>query len=113
MPGNCGEGESPLAFGGCVSVDFAGPFLTSQGRGRSKAKRYLTVFSCQLTRAVYLLITYSLDAADCLEAFLKFMLRKGVPKTIVSDRGTNLMRVEKDLKQMYRNVEEIKQRIDD
>ena len=30
-----------------VGVDFAGPFLTRQGRGYSQSKRYLCPFTCQ------------------------------------------------------------------
>jgi len=37
-----------------VGVDYAGPFLTKQGRGKSRMKRYLCVFTCLHSRAVHL-----------------------------------------------------------
>ena len=35
-----------------VSIDFGGPFITRQGRGKSRTKRYLCLFTCLATRAV-------------------------------------------------------------
>ena len=37
-----------------VGVDYGGPFLTRPGRGRTRAKRYLCLFTCLTTRAVHL-----------------------------------------------------------
>ena len=39
-----------------VSIDYGGPFLTMQGRGRSRVKRYLCLFTCMST-IVHSLIT--------------------------------------------------------
>ena len=44
-----------------TAVDFAGPFITIQGRGRQRQKRYLCLFTCLATRAVHLEIAYGLD----------------------------------------------------
>jgi len=44
-----------------VGVDYAGPYLTRQGQGRTKAKQYLCLFMCLVTRAVHLEMSYSLD----------------------------------------------------
>ena len=47
-----------------VGVDYAGPFLTKQRRGRTRAKHYLCLFTCLFTclttRAVHLEMSYSL-----------------------------------------------------
>ena len=37
-----------------TAVDFGGPFLTIQGRGRRRQKRYLCLFTCLSMRAVHL-----------------------------------------------------------
>ena len=37
-----------------IGVDYGGPFLTRPGRGRTRAKRYLCLFTCLTTRAVHL-----------------------------------------------------------
>ena len=36
------------------SVDFAGPFITVQGRGKRREQRYLSLFTCFASRAVHL-----------------------------------------------------------
>ena len=41
-----------------ISVDFAGPFLTKQGRGKAKFKRYLCHFTSINTRAVHVEMAY-------------------------------------------------------
>ena len=94
-------GQSPYAFAESVSVDFAGPWLTSQGRGKAKAKRWLSIFACAQTRAVHLELVPSMTTADCLLAFMKFFHRRGYPKHVVSDNGSNLTRTEKELQAIY------------
>ena len=44
-----------------VGMDYVGPYLTRQGRGRTKAKRYLCLFTCLVTLAVHLEMSCSLD----------------------------------------------------
>lgn len=48
-----------------VAVDFGGPFITMQGRGKRRGKRrekrYLCLFTCLTSRAVHLEMAYGLD----------------------------------------------------
>lgn len=44
-----------------TAVDYAGPFVTIQGRGKQRTKRYLCLFTCMGCRAVHLEVAYSLD----------------------------------------------------
>ena len=37
-----------------TAVDFGGPFVTVQGRGKKRQRRYLCLFTCLATRAVHL-----------------------------------------------------------
>ena len=41
-----------------TSIDFAGPFYTKLGRGKTRHKRYLCLFKCLGTRAVHLEVAY-------------------------------------------------------
>ena len=78
-----------------IGTDFAGPFLTKQGRGKSRMKRYLCLFTCLATRAVHLEMTYSLDTDSFINAFFRMTARRGTPSYIVSDNGTNFVAGEK------------------
>ena len=45
--------ETSLRLFTHTAVDFAGPFLTKQGRGKVETKRYQCLFTCAQTRAVH------------------------------------------------------------
>ena len=51
-----------------TSLDFGGPFITKQGRGEVRQKRYL-IFTCLATRAVHLEVAFSLDTDSFLNAW--------------------------------------------
>jgi len=74
-----------------ISVDFGGPFMTKQGRGKTRQKRYLCLFTCLETRAVHLEVAYSLDTDSFPNAFFRMTSRRGVPKDVVCDNGTNFV----------------------
>ena len=78
------------AFDQC-GVDYAGPFTTFQGRGRKRQKRYLCVFTCLSVRTVHLKMAWRLDTDAFLNAFTRFISRRGVPKEVVGDNGTNFV----------------------
>ena len=81
-----------------IGVDFRGPFLIKQGRGKAKAKTYLCLFTCLEIRAVHLEIAWGLDTSSFLNAFFRMADRRGMPKLVVSDNGTNFVRANKELK---------------
>jgi len=76
---------------GNSAVDFAGPYETSSGRGRTRHKRYLCLFTCLQTRAVHLEMAVGLDTDAFLKCLTRFMSRRGKPGLIVSDNGTNFV----------------------
>ena len=65
-----------------VGVDYGGPYLAKQGRGKSRAKRYLCLFTCLVTRAVHLEIVYSLDTDSFMNAFAQMVSRGGRLRTL-------------------------------
>ena len=83
-----------------ISVDFGGPFMTKQGRGKIRQKRYLCLFTCLETRAVHLEVAYSLDTDSFLNAFFRMTSRRGVPKDVVCDNGTNFVGGSNELKEL-------------
>ena len=83
-----------------VGVDYGGPFLTKQGRGRTRAKRYLCLFTCLTTRAVHLEMSYSLDTDSFINAFTRMTSRRGIPTYVISDNGTNFVGAERELREL-------------
>ncbi len=80
-----------------VGVDYFGPFNVKKGRGREK--RYGCLFTCLTCRAIHVEIAPSLDMDSFLNALYRFMARRGQPKLIRSDNGTNFVSGEKELRQ--------------
>ena len=66
----------------------AGPLYTVQGRGKPRQKRWLCLFTCLETPAGHLEMAWGLDTDTFLNAFARFTSRRGVPKEVISARGT-------------------------
>lgn len=79
-----------------VGIDFFGPFEVKQGR--STVKRYGVIFTCLTIRAIHLELAFSLDTDSCINAIRRFIARRGTPKLIRSDNGTNFIRANRELK---------------
>ena len=90
------------------AVDFAGPFITVQGRGKRREKRYLCLFTCLATRAVHLEMAYRLDTDSFLNAFYRMASRRGLPEEMYSDNGTNFKGADAELKSLVRELDENK-----
>ena len=88
----------PLRCFAYTAVDYAGPFITVQGRGRVQMKRYLCLFTCMSTRAVHLEMSYGLDTDSFLNALYRFINRRGCPDEMTSDNGGNFVGAEKELR---------------
>lgn len=84
-----------------VAVDFAAPFITVQGRGLQRAKRYLCLFTCLSCRGIHLEVATYLDANGFLRAFQRLISWRGVPEKVLSDNGTNFIAAEKELKVIF------------
>jgi hypothetical protein len=88
-----------------VGLDFAGPFLTKSGRGRARSKRWLCLFTCLEIRAVHLELAFGLDTSSFLNAFFRMTGRRGMPRLIISDNGTNFHGADKELKELVSNLD--------
>ena len=80
-----------------VGVDYFGPFYVKRGRGREK--RYGCIFTCLTSRAVHLEMAYDLTAGGFINCLVKFMARRGKPRTIRADNGTNFVGAERELRE--------------
>jgi len=86
--------KPPFTFSG---VDFFGPLMVKWGRG--SAKRWGCLFTCLTTRAIFLELVPSLETDDFIMALRQFVNRRGPPEVIRSDRGTNFVGAERELKE--------------
>ena len=78
------QGETPYQ---AIGVDFAGPIkyrLTQKTEG----KAYLVLYTCSLTRGVYLDLLPSLETSKFLTSLKGFIARRGRPQVIYSDNGS-------------------------
>ena len=74
--------------------------MTKQGRGRTRAKQYLCLFTWLTTRAVHLEMSYSLDSDSFINAFTRMTSRRGTPTYVISDNGTNFVGAERELREL-------------
>ena len=79
-----------------VRVDYFGPFAVKRGRGREK--RYGCLFTCPTTRAVHIETADTLDTDSFINCLYRFMARRGEPRLIRSDNGTNFVGAERELR---------------
>jgi len=100
--------DKPLKAFARISVDYAGPFTTKQGRGQRRAKRYMCVFTCLTCRAVHLEMATSLSTDAFLNAFERFCSRRGVPTDVISDNGTNFVGAQRELKALVAEFDQDK-----
>ena len=91
----------PIKALACTAVGFTGPFITMQGRGKRREKRYLCLFTCVHTRAVHLEVAYGLDTDSFLNAFFRMVNRCGPVEKMVSDNGSNFIGAHRELKELY------------
>ena len=80
-----------------VGIDYFGPLTVK--RFRKTEKRYGLLVTCLATRAIHLEVSNSLDTDSFLMAFRRFVARRGQPKKVFSDNGTNLKGGERELRE--------------
>ena len=100
--------QQPMRAFERVGVDYGGPYLTKQGRGKTRTKRYLCLFTCLTTRAVHLEMAYALDTDSFINAFSRMVARRGTPAFVLSDNGTNFVGAERELRELVEALDQEK-----
>ena len=85
-----------------TGVDYFGPMLIKLNKrtraNSGTAKRYGALFTCMSTRAIHLELAGDLSTDSFILALRRFISRRGHPKQIRSDNGTNFVGAQRELK---------------
>ena len=73
--------DFPFSYTG---VDFAGPLFVAEG---TEMKVYIALFTCGVSRALYLDLVPDLTGDEFLRCFKRVTARHGIPKEMKSDMG--------------------------
>ena len=92
-------------FTNCAT-DYGGPYLTMQGRGRARTKRFLCLFVCLQTRCCHLEMATSLDTGSFMNAFTRMTARRGWPKIMVSDNGSNFVAADREIRELVAELDQ-------
>ena len=91
----------PFTF---VGLDCFGPFLVKYRR--AEVKRYGCIYTCFATRAVHIEKLEGLDTDSFLNGFRRFVARRGSPSKVWSDRGTNMVGANAELRKCLNELNE-------
>ena len=97
----CRVSSGGMAFS-CVGVDYFGPIVVK--KMRKSEKRYGCLMTCLTTRAVHIEIAHSLDTDSLIMALRRMIARRGRPRQIYSDNGTNMRAGERELRTCLREL---------
>ena len=86
-----------------TGVDFVGPLYTRGCNGTEKS--YICLFTCCSTRAIHLELTPDLSVNSFLFAFRKFVARRGLPITVISDSAKTFRTSPKEILKIARSKE--------
>ena len=83
-------------------VDYFGPYYIREGR--SEKKRWGVMFTCLVTRAIHIEIAHRLTTDSFINAYRRFIGRRGPIRTLRSDRGTNFIGAKNELDAALREM---------
>ncbi|XP_062538321.1 uncharacterized protein LOC134206605 [Armigeres subalbatus] len=87
-----------------TGIFYWGPiFVQSTQRRSTPRKAFVAVFVCFCTKAVHLELVVDLTTAKFLQAFRRFVSRRGLCSDIYSDNGRNFVGAANELRQLIRS----------
>lgn len=94
-----------------TGVVFAGP-LDIKNYDNSRAKVYICLFACASTRVVHLEIVSNLTEESFILAFRRFVSRRSLPKTMISDNASTYMAASNEIQRLT-NSQSLLEKIQD
>ncbi len=84
-----------------TAVDAAGPYYIKDSTSKQTEKAYFILFTCCTVRAVHLEAVFKLTTNAFLAALDRFTARRGVPKQMRSDNGSNFTAAYSELSKLW------------
>ena len=84
-----------------IGFDFAGPLIYIK-KGNQEGKAYILLYSCSLTRAVYMELMRDQSIEEFLTSLQRFIACRGRPEKVYSDNFSTFVAASKWLKEILR-----------
>ena len=86
-----------------TGVDYGGPLYHQVGMRRSARleKCYICIFVCFATKAVHIELALDMSTESFLNAFKRFVARRGLPENVYSDNGSNFVGAAREMTELY------------
>ena len=107
LPEHRFEQASPLTY---TAVDYCGPWYINECR--KELKRDVALFTCMGSRAVHLEVSNTMDMDSFIQALRRFLCRRGPLRQLRSDRGSNFIGAQRELRQALEEMDEEKIRVE-
>lgn len=88
-----------IDYTGCIRIK------ANKGRGIKTTKGYIALFICMVTKAVHIELVSDLSSTSFIAALSRMAARRGAPKHIYSDNGTNFVGANKILQEEQQQFE--------
>ena len=99
--GRAAINEPPFTHCGC---DLCGPVVIKEGR--KQVKRWIVVFTCMTVRCIHLEVVETAETDAFINAMRRFTNRRGCPKDMYSDNGSNFRGASNELKEFLNNLDQ-------
>lgn len=86
----------------CTGIDYFGPMHVTIGRRREK--RWGALFTCLTTRAIHIEMAASLSSSSMIMALRRMAARRGTPRIVYSDNGTNFVGADHELRDEAKKI---------
>ena len=107
LPADRLEPAAPFTYS---AVDFFGPFYIKEGR--KELKRYGVLFTCMTSRAVHLETAHTMNTDSFINAYRRFVGRRGPVLQLRSDQGTNFVGARNELLTCLKEMDQNKIRVE-
>ena len=95
------EPSPPFTYCG---VDYFAPWYIKEGR--KEMKRYGVLFTCMASKAIHLEVSHTMETDSFIDAFRRFVSRRGPVRQLRSDQGTNFIGAKRELQQALAEMDQ-------